>query len=41
LLHVLGTAENEEPQLAWSWSGKSSAYTFNAQKLREDRQSLI
>ena len=34
LLHVLGTAGNEEPELVWSWSGKSSAYTFTAQKLQ-------
>ena len=34
LLHVLPTAGNEEPELAWSWSSKGSAYTFTAQKLQ-------
>jgi nucleotide-binding universal stress UspA family protein len=35
LLHVLGQAGQEEPELAWSSSSESSAYKFVAQKLQQ------
>ncbi len=35
LMHVLDTAGNEEPELAWSASSTGSAYTFTARKLQE------
>jgi nucleotide-binding universal stress UspA family protein len=35
LLHVLPTAGNEEPELAWSSSAGGNAYTFTAQKLQQ------
>lgn len=35
LMHVLPTAGNEEPELAWSSSSTGNAYTFTARKLQE------
>ena len=35
LLHVLSSAGNDEPELAWSWSTRGNAYTFTARKLQE------
>ena len=35
LLHVLPTAGNLEPELAWSSSAGGNAYTFTAQKLQQ------
>lgn len=35
LMHVLATEGREEPELAWSSSTSSSAYTFTARKLQE------
>ncbi|HEU4715093.1 MAG TPA: universal stress protein [Pyrinomonadaceae bacterium] len=34
LMHVLATAGQEEPELAWSSTNTSSAYTFTARKLQ-------
>ena len=35
LLHVLTPDGRKEPELAWSWSSKSSAYTFTEKKLQQ------
>lgn len=35
LLHVLATEGHQEPELAWSSSASSSAYTFTARKLQQ------
>ena len=35
LMHVLATEGREEPELAWSSSSNSNAYTFTARKLQE------
>ena len=35
MMHVLATAGHEEPELAWSSSTASNAYTFTARKLQD------